>query len=804
VPQFTVPVCTSGPTLDGKLDDACWRQALTSRAFYPAALDTPPDQPSEATTLHLARCGRTLLVGLDCRAVPGKLGTESVLVLLDTTHTHELSHYITIYSDGASKQQAWWDPSWAALPAHYEVAVARGDGGWSAELTIDLTRLPYARSHHEDIGCFVARQFADDSRLLWALPNAHTSFLTESWDPYLARHLTGLDLPAMFAQMDAENDVTFAPLVPRAEKLHRQVGALLRDERLPPKVRLRATSLAAYAEEAQPRQRECVERISVRGLEEREVYLRDAEALAAALNELPADGSDSDLAELFTSAEGPAHWEMNATRLHGRWRNWNYSLGLMLYGLPLAMVEERFVRPPLDVDQRCANQEERLRARGSTVTHETRGRYDVCVETTATGVRRIDYARRGEVVYQAEATVPGGADLLMDSLILRRPFDGALAERLWSGFPAPVRMENAAGLLAFPLAEATVVLPAALDRAQGEELRAQLFTLGKAQGVAAAPPPTGPAVILGTADQEQALQAAGFDPRSWGAREAQGYVALRSEGGRAQVGIWGRDQAGLERAVRVFVDLRRVPSDRELLVGDLHIHTMLSDGSGSPRQVLLACMAAGMDFAAVTDHSFGGASYQGKTWCDRWVPSFTAIRGAEVQGADFEMLALGISRDIEAQPDPQQIAAEIHAQGGTALLCHPYGRPYLEIVGDLKALGLDGIDRYTEPMAGYLAERELVGQQPVVTAVTDSHSLSFVRPYRTLAFAADRSERGILSAVREGYFVTLDGRGISGAQRLVDVMLALIGERQYLQARYEANARARVEELLRAWEQGGL
>jgi predicted metal-dependent phosphoesterase TrpH len=231
---------------------------------------------------------------------------------------------------------------------------------------------------------------------------------------------------------------------------------------------------------------------------------------------------------------------------------------------------------------------------------------------------------------------------------------------------------------------------------------------------------------------------------------------------------------------------------------------MLSDGSGSPLQVLLSCMAAGMDFAAITDHSFGGASYQAKDWCDQWVPSFTALRGAEVQGADFEMLALGISRDVEAQPDPQQMAADIHAQGGTALLCHPFGGPYLEIMENLDALGIDGIDRYMEPVIVFVAERELIGRQPVITAVTDSHDLSFMWPYRTLVFAADRSEEGILSAVREGYLLALNDRGLAGAPRLVEVMLALIGERHYLRARYEANVQARVEELARAWEQGGL
>jgi hypothetical protein len=775
VPEFAVPFSAATPQLDGRLDDPCWQQALKSGDFYLFGEEADPRRPRPETTLYLARHERMLLVGLDCRAVPGQSGTESVLVLLDTTHTHELSHYITIFSDGTSRQQAWWDPSWATLPDHYQAAVARDERGWSAELAIDLTRFPYARSHDETIGCFVARQFEDSSRLLWALPNAHTSFLTESWDPYLARHLTGLDLPAMFAEMDEENDLTCVPLAAWAEEIHQQVGALLSDERLPPDVRLRAASLSAYAEEGRPRERECVERLAVRGLEERKPYLRNADALAAVLQGRPATPSDSNLAALLADRGGPAHWEANGTRLHGRWRNWNYALGMMRSGLPLAMIGERFVRAPLKVEQQCATADEGMRARGSTVAHETRGEYDVCVETMPTGLRRIAYARRGEIVYRAESAVPGGNQLVMEALVEGRPFDAALAERLCSRFPAPVRMENAAGLLAFPLSQATVVLPAALDEAQGEELRELLLTLGGAQGVAAAPAPTGPAVILGTSEHSQALDAAGFDLRAPADGETQAHVTLRDDGGRALVGLWGRDSQGLARAARVWLDLRAVLSDRKLLIGDLHLHTMLSDGSGSARQVLLACMAAGMDFAAITDHSFGGASYQGKDWCDRWVPSFTALRGAEVQGADFEMLALGISHDVEAQPDPRQIAADIHAQGGTALLCHPYSPPYLGIMDNLDALGLDGIDRYTEPVVEFAARRQLIGRQPVITSVTDSHDLCFAWPYRTLVFATDRSEEGILSAVRDGYSVALNARGISGAPRLVDVVLALIG-----------------------------
>lgn len=88
--------------------------------------------------------------------------------------------------------------------------------------------------------------------------------------------------------------------------------------------------------------------------------------------------------------------------------------------------------------------------------------------------------------------------------------------------------------------------------------------------------------------------------------------------------------------------------------------------------------------------------------------------------------------------------------------------------------------------------------------MTDAHDLAFVQPFRTLVFASDRSEQGILSAVREGYFVTLHRRGISGAPRLVDVMLVLIEQGEYLQARYKARAADRVGHPLQSWREGGL
>ena len=37
--------------------------------------------------------------------------------------------------------------------------------------------------------------------------------------------------------------------------------------------------------------------------------------------------------------------------------------------------------------------------------------------------------------------------------------------------------------------------------------------------------------------------------------------------------------------------------------GVLHVHTTLSDGGGTPEEVVSAAKAAGLDFVAITDHN---------------------------------------------------------------------------------------------------------------------------------------------------------------------------------------------------------
>ena len=65
--------------------------------------------------------------------------------------------------------------------------------------------------------------------------------------------------------------------------------------------------------------------------------------------------------------------------------------------------------------------------------------------------------------------------------------------------------------------------------------------------------------------------------------------------------IGAADAWGTSRVSRLF------PQDGRLVHADLHNHTMLSDGSGDPREAFASLRANGLDAAALTDHTTPGS-----------------------------------------------------------------------------------------------------------------------------------------------------------------------------------------------------
>lgn len=110
-------------------------------------------------------------------------------------------------------------------------------------------------------------------------------------------------------------------------------------------------------------------------------------------------------------------------------------------------------------------------------------------------------------------------------------------------------------------------------------------------------------------------------------------------------------------------------------VGNLHVHTPFSDGTGTHEEIARAALRAGLDFVVFTDHNVWvqgveGYRYQG----DQRV---LLLAGEEIhdqvrQPQKNHLLVLGVERELATlAPDPQHLIDEVSRMGGLSFFAHP-------------------------------------------------------------------------------------------------------------------------------------
>jgi hypothetical protein len=101
--------------------------------------------------------------------------------------------------------------------------------------------------------------------------------------------------------------------------------------------------------------------------------------------------------------------------------------------------------------------------------------------------------------------------------------------------------------------------------------------------------------------------------------------------------------------------------------GVIHVHTTLSDGGGTPGQVIAAAQQAGLDFLAITDHNNLDAApmegVHGRT---------LVLVGTEASTVSGHVVGLGLSDPpYRFSRDPHDTLADIRDLGGVAFVAHP-------------------------------------------------------------------------------------------------------------------------------------
>ncbi len=179
------------------------------------------------------------------------------------------------------------------------------------------------------------------------------------------------------------------------------------------------------------------------------------------------------------------------------------------------------------------------------------------------------------------------------------------------------------------------------------------------------------------------------------------------------------------------VRLADTPADPRTVAGGYHIHSVRSDGTGTPDQIAEAAARAGLRFIILTDHGDltrapDPPQYRHGVLC---------IDAAEVSTSSGHVVALGIER---ASPYPvageaRDVIDDIHRLGGWAVVAHPDSpKPELRWRGQnvlfdgLEWLNIDS--EWRDESIGHLAgtfARYLVRAPPSLASL-------FRRPVQTL------------------------------------------------------------------------
>lgn len=110
--------------------------------------------------------------------------------------------------------------------------------------------------------------------------------------------------------------------------------------------------------------------------------------------------------------------------------------------------------------------------------------------------------------------------------------------------------------------------------------------------------------------------------------------------------------------------------------GDMHLHTVHSDGSRTQPQMIRAARAAGLDFIGSADHNTSSSTLE---WGKHTPKDFLVMSGEEVTTRNGHWLAVGLPagswidwRYRSADGQLQRFANRVRALGGMAIAAHPF------------------------------------------------------------------------------------------------------------------------------------
>jgi len=216
---------------------------------------------------------------------------------------------------------------------------------------------------------------------------------------------------------------------------------------------------------------------------------------------------------------------------------------------------------------------------------------------------------------------------------------------------------------------------------------------------------------------------------------------------------------------------------RDWYRGDLHLHTVHSDGQWLPEQLVAGARAAGLDFIVSTEHNTSSAS---GIWGRHATDDLLIVDGEEITTRNGHFVAAGLSagtwidwRYRAVDEVISRFLRQIHRDDGIAIAAHPYC-PFVGCRWKFGYAGFDAVEVWNGPWtpddeialahwdALLVEHRGRNGAWLPAIGSSDSHREGQVIGLpQTVALANDLTRTAVLAAVRAGRAYVAESSAVS-------------------------------------------
>jgi len=283
------------------------------------------------------------------------------------------------------------------------------------------------------------------------------------------------------------------------------------------------------------------------------------------------------------------------------------------------------------------------------------------------------------------------------------------------------------------------------------------------------------------------------------AKVAKGAVAAVAAGEPITLAEVDAFRQALAKEIEIVevTPLMLVPKDMKLFIGDVHMHTLFSDGTYSPVYMALQSFASGVDFSIITDHNniIGGQLAQAHS--RHFGFNHSVIVGDEITMTWAHLNAYPLRELVDWELAPYELVRSVRTQGAAIQWNHPDQGSEWGKVGFAHGLGPLGVDAWEHVPPAYEQWRK-EGRLPTLVGSTDEHMGYFFNLERSIILAPSVAGMDIAEAVRRGNVCLIEPalpNVLYGAPHMIGRAREAILEGTEIRARRAARIRAALADL---------